>query len=291
MKLANLALVSATLLALVAVGCKNDDDADDTSSNDTLGTAESQLVEDDAEATDTDEDLESGVDEPLSGGTATDPGTPADGASDDEVLEKVRTNAGKFFQPAGCITSTRDGNKITHVFAGCKGPLGLRSFDGTIVSTYVRADGKLTITHEANGFKSNGATITGSRVIEYTRNGTVITRKRTGTWSGTTGKGKEISHTANFTATWDASTKCITRDGSAQTTIGGRELSRTVTGYKRCGIGSLGCPQSGTIVLTRTKGENTATLTLSFPGGATVNVTKPNGKQVTRPLACNANAT
>src|SRR5262245_12746565 len=109
MKLTNFALVSVTLVGLVAIGCKRDDEDAET-----LGSSESQLVEDDSEAADTDDDLEAGIDEPLSGATEAEPGTPADGASDDEVLEKVRVNAGRFFKPAGCVTSTRDGDTITH---------------------------------------------------------------------------------------------------------------------------------------------------------------------------------
>ncbi|MBX3220359.1 MAG: hypothetical protein KF795_07545 [Labilithrix sp.] len=288
MKLANLALVSVTLLGILAVGCKRDDDADDDSA---LGSSEAQLVEDDSEATEVDDDLEAGLDEPLSGASEADPGAPADGASDDEVLEKVRTNPGRFFKPAGCITSTREGNTITHVFAGCTGPYGMARFDGTVVSTYTREPGKLTVTHQADGFSANGATISGSRVVVYTRDGSLITKSRTGSWTGTTAKGKPISHEASFVTTYDASAKCITRDGSAQTSLGGRSFERTIDGYKRCGIGRGGCPESGTIVLSRTKDGESLSITIAFPGGAKFRVTRPNGKEVTRLLLCRPNAT
>lgn len=49
--------------------------------------------------------------------------------------------------------------------------------------------------------------------------------------------------------------------------IAARELSLSVAGYKRCGIGSLGCPQSGEIVLERTKAATSASVTLDFLGG------------------------
>src|SRR5262249_13844496 len=132
------------------------------------GTTDEALVADDSEGADMDDDAESGMDEPLSGAPTTDPGSPAQGASDDELLEKVRTNAGLFFKPAGCLQSTRSGNKITHVFGDCSGPDGLVHFKGTVTSTYVRGDHSLTITHDASGFGLNGAEITGQRVIEYT---------------------------------------------------------------------------------------------------------------------------
>lgn len=288
MKVSNAALVSMlAMVGVMAVGCAAKDDGDDAEG---LGTSESRLVEDDSEAADQDESMESGIEEPLSGAEPTDPGTPADGADDADVIGKVKTNAGKWFKPAGCITTTVAANVATHVFAGCTGPYGLVDFSGTVTSTYVRASGSLTVTHEATGFKANGATLNGKRVVVYSKSGTTFTRKRTGTWTGTTKNGKAFTHDASFTATWDPATKCATRDGSATTTLARREHSRTVTAYKRCGIGSLGCPESGTIVLSRTKGDNTASVTLEFLGGRDFTVTGPKGGKFNRTLACNANA-
>lgn len=287
----SIVLVSVALLSILAVGCKKADD-DTTTSGDgtTLATTELQLVEDDSEAADTDDDLESGLDEPLSGAADTDPGTPADGATDDEVLEKVRSNPGLFFRPAGCIVSTRAANVITHVFTNCRGPWGTAEFNGTVTSTWVREAGKITVTHQVDGFKANGATITGSRVVVYTREGTVVTKSRTGQWSGTTAKGRSISHQASFMTTYDASTKCLTRDGAAQTTIDSRSYERTIDGYKRCGIGRLGCPESGKLTLSRTNSTESLSLTIEFLGGTKYQVTRPSGRVVQRTLICNPNA-
>ena len=70
------------------------------------------------------------VEEPLSGADPSDPGTPADGADDDELLGKIKTNPGKWFKPAGCITTTLAANVATHLFNGCSGPYGLANFNG-----------------------------------------------------------------------------------------------------------------------------------------------------------------
>jgi hypothetical protein len=290
MKVSNVALVSMmALLGLLAVGCaaKNDGGSDEG----LLGSSESLLVEDDSEAADQDEAMESGIEEPLSGADPTDPGAPAEGADDAELMAKVKTNPGKWFKPAGCITTTLSGNVATHVLAGCTGPDGLVGFDGTVTSTYARGAGTLTVTHEASGLKIDGATVSGRRVVAYTKTGTTIARHRTGSWTGTTKRGKAFSHDADFTATWDSATKCITRDGSAATSIASRELARTVSGYERCGIGRLGCPESGTVVLERTKGDNTASVTLQFLGGRDFTVTGPKGGKFNRKLVCNENAT
>ena len=285
MKLSNVSLVSMmAVFGLVAVGCAA---KTDSSSDGTLGTDEAQLVSDNSEAQDTDDTMESGVEEPLSGADPTDPGTPADGTDDATLLAKIKANPGKWFKPAGCITTTLAGNVATHLFNGCSGPYGLANFTGTVTSTYVRGNGSLTVTHEANGFKANGAEISGKRVVVYTRNGAIITKHRTGEWTGTTKNGKAFSHTADFTATWDSAAKCITRDGSAQTTIAAREHSHSITGNKRCGIGDLGCPESGTIVLERTKASGvSASVTIEFLGGREYTITGPKGGKVTRALAC-----
>lgn len=288
MKPANLALVTALTLCLTSIGCvaKTDDPA--SLKDGSLGTSADELVSDNDEATEADSDLESGVDDPLSGSTPADPGTPASGASDADVMAKVKTNPGLFFRPAGCVTTTVAGNVATHAFADCTGPYGLAHFTGTVVSTFARAAGSLTITHEAQGFQINGATISGKRVVVYSVSGAVITKHRTGDWSGTTAKGKSIAHKADFTSTYDGAAKCVTRDGSATTSVGARELSLTVTGYKRCGIGNLGCPESGEIVLERTKAGATTKVIVDFIGNGQVRLTGPNGGQLTRRMICKA---
>jgi hypothetical protein len=286
MKLSNVAVLSTMVVlgGLVAVGCTAK--TDNASSDGALGTDEAQLVDDNSEAQDQDDSMESGVEEPLSGADPADPGTPATGADGAAVAANVKLNIGKWFKPAGCIATTVAGNVATHVFNGCTGPYGFVNFNGTVTTTYEVANGALTITFEANGFKANGAEISGKRVVVYTKSGSVVTKHRTGNWTGTTKNGKAFSHTADFTATWDSAAKCITRDGSAQTMIAAREFSLTIAGYKRCGIGSLGCPQSGEITLERTKAATSASVIIDFLGGRAFTVTGPKGNKVTRQLAC-----
>jgi hypothetical protein len=290
MKLADIAFVSFVVLGVVTAGCTQQIDGESSNEEGALATKESQLLDDDAEAAESDEDLEMGLDEPLSGATELDPGSFAEGASDEDVFEKVRNNVGRFFEPAGCITSTREGNVVTHVFHGCRGPHDLAEFRGTITSTYVREPGKLTVTHETDGFAINGASITGKRVVVYARNGSLVTKSRNGSWSGTTAKGTPITHEANFVTTWDSSSRCITRDGVAHVSVGGRAFERTIEGYERCGVGRGGCPKSGELTLSRTKDGESLSLKVELLGGVRARVTRPNGTQVTRLLLCRPNA-
>jgi len=295
----NIALLSTVaLLSLAAftTGCKNDDDSSsDDGAN--LGTDEAQLVADDSESADTDDNMENGVDAPLSGADPSDPGNPADGASDEELLEKVRANAGKHFL-GHCIESTRDGNKIHHVFKACRAAWSLKTFEGTVHSTYVRNGNTLTVTHDFDGFLANGATVTGERVITYTwtkasgSDDVVIEKHRTGNFTGKTKKDKDIKHTADFTASYDSASKCITREGSAETTLGDRNFSRTLTDYKRCGIGAHGCPEAGKLVLERTNAvkNKDASVSIEFEADGKMLVTKKDGTQVERTLQCNEDA-
>lgn len=287
MKFFNVALASTLVLgSLVVSGCRLRAQDDDEAT----AAAQAQLVADHQEISTADDDLEGGLDEPLSGADPTDPeNAPADATSDADFMAKVKSNPGLFFRPAGCITTTLSGHKATHVFDGCTGPYGMTEFRGTVTSTYERANGTLTITHEATGFKINGATISGKRVVTYTRTGSVFTKTRNGDWTGTTKQGIEISHEAAFTSTYDVSSKCVTRNGSAATTIGERELDLTVADYKRCGIGSLGCPESGKVTLSRTKNGETAQVSLEFLGGREYTVTGPRGRSTTFALVCREN--
>jgi hypothetical protein len=273
--------ISIVLVGAVVLrgGCGRMDD-EGTS----LGVEESALFDDESDAEELDSQIEAGIEEPLSGAEPADPGSAlTPDVPQATAMASLRTNPGKFFQPAGCIVTTVAGNVATHVFTSCTGPYGLTSFNGTVTSTWTFGAG-LSVKHEATGFKINGATITGSVTLSYTKSGTVYSKTRNGSWMGKTSAGKDITRTANYQGSYDATTKCITRSGTATTTVGARSLEASVTNYKRCGIGALGCPMSGTVTLTRK--PSGLSLTLTFPGGAKVVITGPLGRMVTRPLVC-----
>lgn len=274
----------ATLLALAVllslpVGCAGRNSGADTSG---LDSESSALVDDNSETDDTEGDVEEGIEEPLSGATVG--GEVELSAADAEtVAEKARTNPGVWFKPAGCIVSTRAANVVTHVFTNCTGPWGLASFDGTVVSTWTKIDNGYQVVHATKGFRINGATVDHTVTIQYTKVSGTYTKTRKGASSGTTAKGRAISHTADYVTTWDPASRCITRNGSSQTTIGAREFSRSIKGYERCGVGLGGCPKSGEVTLTRPRLE----VDLSFPGGPEVDITV-NGKKLRRALFCSA---
>lgn len=270
----------STLALGIVVGCGGRRSGPDTEG---LGSEASALVEDNTEVDETEGDLEDGVEDPLSGATL---GGEVDSTLDaDSLAERARQNPGVFFKPAGCITSTRAGNVVTHVFKDCTGPHGLVSFNGTVVSTWTKIANGAQVVHAADDFKINGATVDHSVTIQYTKLDGVYTKTRKGASTGVTAKGRPITHSADYVTKFDANTKCINRDGSSQTTIGARSYSRSIKGYERCGIGSFGCPNSGTITLDTPRLD----VSLAFPGGAVVNITV-NGKDYRRALLCSASA-
>lgn len=280
MRVSSSLLCFAALVTSVTIGCNRRSGAD----TDGLDSASAALIDDDTEASDVDEDLEIGIEESLSG--AAEGGEIDVEATADAIAEKGRTNPGVFFEPAGCIVSTRAANVVTHVFTDCTGPYGLVHFTGTVTSTWTKVEGGAQVVHVAKGFAIDRATVDHRATVTFTKASGVYTKTRKASFSGKTAAGRPISRSADWVTVYDAKTRCIARDGGAQTTIGERTWSSSIDGYERCGIGLAGCPKDGTITLTGPR----ATVVLDFPGGPAVDVSV-NGKTWRRPLVCNASAT
>lgn len=271
----SLSLLLPLGLGVFALGCAGKDASSGLSSE------ASALVEDDSDTTDQESDLESGLEDPLSG--ASEGGEVDVTAAPDTVAESGRTNPGVFFQPAGCIVSKRAANVVTHTFTNCTGPYGMKTFNGTVTSTWSKIANGVQVIHSTRGFQINGATIDHDVTVAYTKVAGLYTKTRNGKSTGTTAKGRPITHAADYVTKYDAASRCITRDGSSSTTIGGASFSRSIKGYERCGVGRLGCPKSGTFALTRPK----VSLTIQFLGGTRYDVVF-DGTTYERNLICAA---
>lgn len=275
---ASILFIATVGLGLVACGAHRS--GPDT---DGLDSESAALLSDSAEVDETEESLELGVEDTLSGAS---PASEVDVVADGDALaDKARTNAGLYFKPAGCIVSTRALNVVTHVFTNCTGPHGLVSYNGTVTSTWTKIANGAQVVHATTGFKINGATVDHGVTIQYTKASGIYTKTRKGSSTGTTAKGHAIKHSANYVTKFDANTRCITRDGSSNTSVGLREWSRSIAGFERCGVGLNGCPNSGTITIDTPRRD----VTLSFPGGAEVDITV-DGKKFRRALFCSAAA-
>ena len=278
----SLSLASACAFALAATGTAGC--AGHAASSEAIDAESAALVVDDQDTDDHEQTTELGIEEPLSGVSVA--GGELDLTLDaPAAASAAKTNPGVFFQPAGCLTSTVAGNVVTHVFDDCTGPYGLVHLSGTVTSTWSKIAGGVEVVHQTTGFHIDGAVVDHTVTIDYTRlpAGTgVYTKTRHGTSSGTTKNGRAITHQADYVTTWDPASRCLTRNGSSDTTIGGAEFSRTITDYVRCGVGLGGCPKSGKYLLTR----RARSIELDFPGGALVDVKIDGGATIERPLVC-----
>jgi hypothetical protein len=292
---------TVAVLLLAAVGCRAKTTSSD-GDNGSLDTSQAALVADNDDS-DSMEKASDDADDGLGGADESDPGAgPSGGAttgggpvSDLTSLDGViKTNPGRWFKPAGCITSTRVSAGVwTHVFKDCQGPHGKATYNGTITSTWTVSAGQLEVKHTSSDFTATTdkitATFSGSRDVTYTHSGTVTTKHRVGDWTGTFTKNDDPSksgpwsHKADFTDTWDSSTKCYTRDGSAENTIGNREFGRTMSGLKICGS-IFACPSAGELELDRKDGSVRITLTVVDTGE--VEITGPKGNSIKIHLLC-----
>lgn len=271
-------LVALSLVSLVlGAGCSLRAQSDGE-----LGTTDQLLVADEQESTDSDDTLEVGVDEPLSGSDAAKPAEPGDALDERGRIERVRGGAAKHFQPEGCLTSSVEGRVVTHVFNNCTSLRGLKKLNGTVVSTWSFEPGKAKVVHAAMDFNIDGAVISGSRSVEYSKVGSVYTKHRVGSWSGATASGKPITHDADFVTSFDTSTGCAVRNGEASSSVGKREFSRKVEGLERCGQQFRGCPDAGKITIARAG----RSLQIEFLGGRNAEVTLPSGSVVSKQMAC-----
>ena len=289
---------SLAIASTLVVGCSAGPSSSSTvpaSSDVTLGSSEEALRGANDDSEDAESNAESAIENGLGGATASEPGAAGDATDLAGLDAKIRTNPGQYFQPAGCIVTTRLGlGQFSHVFTNCIGPEGKAIYNGTVKSTWSLANGGgFLVKHEAQGFSIKGervaATLSGARNVTYTRSGSVITKHRVGAWSGSLAKVADPSksvpwtHDADFTSTYDVQSKCMTRDGSAKNTVGDTSFGRTVSGFKVCGSRAA-CPSSGELELDRKDGA--VKVTITFLGGQDVEITGPRGNTVERRLTC-----
>jgi hypothetical protein len=259
MRTSTIVLISLTVATLGCAG-RQDESSD-------LDTATAALVADNDDLETAEQDLEGGLELPLSG--AASETAEIDPSSETVAATAAVTNAGLFFQPAGCITSTREGAVVVHVFDDCTGPHGRLHLTGTVTSTWAPTATGVSVTHATEGFQINGATVDHTVTITYSLEDGIVTRHRVGATTGATADGLPIEHAADYTTTWDPTTGCITRDGSSSTTLEGRSWSREIEGYERCGVGLLGCPRAGSIRLHRDRID----AEVQFNGGRSYDLT------------------
>jgi hypothetical protein len=190
------------------------------------------------------------------------------------------------FVPAGCATKshTLGTGVITYTFASvggvaCTGPLGLESIVGSITATFT-ADAKSGVDYSiaTTGLQLNGVAISQQATVNVTFAGGARTTHWTGNFTGQNVRGEPLTHQGDYTWGYDATSLCLSVDGTSSTTITGtagpRSHSTTVTGYQRC-KGRDACPQpNGTLVVTRA--DKLVRVIITFLGGTSYTVDVPS---------------
>lgn len=192
---------------------------------------------------------------------------------------------GKSFFTAGCVTTTRAANVVTFDFAGCNGVLGLVGVQGTLTATYVagpvansidvtvKSSDPFTVLRLNKKLELVSTQISVDATAHYELDGDVQKLHWNGTYGASTDKGA-ITQSAEYDASFDTLTNCVSLGGSATTTFAKYALDTAVSGYHRCGDRKT-CPDAGGAV-TYTRKSDGAFLRVEFLGGRSAKVSTAN---------------
>lgn len=295
---------------LVGNGC-----AVDSASEESMSTDDVQLQLDQGEVDDIDEVASTVLDDATEGTDGTKSGLASKGelqlldvthaiaegevdpsADPAQQAEKARKNAGLFFKPAGCITSSVEDNVVTHVFKDCIGPNELDRITGTVKATWTRGANSIQVVREPDGFrgfrefKIGGSNIERKVTVVFSKDGAVYKKSRVVSLLGSTLFGRQFSRDASWNLSYDGSSKCWSRDGSSNSEIitsgTGRRSSFTteVKNVLVCGLAR--CPVAGSISVAQTNSKDdktkSRTLLVEFLGDRKQRTTFTNAKGETK---------
>lgn len=209
-------------------------------------------------------------------------------AAFDEDPVAAQDRAVAHFEPAGCLTVTREANVVTYTFDGCTGPWGLVELRGKEIATFhPAAQGTIDVS-----LASEDLTLTDTHsgkivAVEHAAD-VVITKGEGGAgsmvWRGgftaTNEAGKTLSHTSDITASVDAE-GCRTVDGTTRNSGARGGVTTTFDGLTRCASPGE-CP-AGTVSAVADGG---ATFSIEFDGSDIAIYTGPGGGEWEIPLAC-----
>lgn len=187
-----------------------------------------------------------------------------------------------------CRTRAKDPNDPNTVIItlnNCKGRFGRHTVSGTEIVHFTQGADANTIHAE---FTSQNLLIDGKPANHTaTADITIDGDMRHIVWSGgfdtMSDKGEAIVHSSNLMIDVDRAAHCRTRNGTAQTTIGDRQLSTSFQDFKVCrGVGDVRMCPTGTV--SHTRGDKSVSVT--FDGTNVAEVTGPRGQTFERTLAC-----
>lgn len=193
--------------------------------------------------------------------------------------------------PASCVTHAPDPQNplIVHVtFTDCTGPFGLVHLNGEEIATFsVHANGSLHADLVGQGLNANGKDITQSASADITIDGATRHIAWQGHWAHQNQNGVSVDHTSDLTVDIDTAAGCVTMNGNASTAVSARGVETTLSDVRVCrnSGGEAACP-TGTV--TNTAKASKKSVTVSFDGSDSAEVTTPRGVTFDVPLVCPA---
>jgi hypothetical protein len=177
----------------------------------------------------------------------------------------VASNGSSYYQPADCLTSTRDdaAQKATLTFNQCSGPLGLLHVTGTIDLAWSTSAGALHLDVSGSALRVNKATVdVWTASADITADGA----KRTMRWSahleGTTARARPFARDNAKTIEWTVGEACIVVNGTSSGHVASRSFHTTIKSYGRC---RGQCPEAGSEI-TITSDTDGRSIDITFDG-------------------------
>ena len=181
------------------------------------------------------------------------------------VATLVEQRTPLYFEPAGCLVTSRDSASVTFSFDACRtGAFGLIALSGEMVATYSVDESSVGVSLATSPELELGTT---RIVLEseslLTLNGSSSTLVGNGRYQAMRPLAPDIDHTSTYQATYESNTQCLHLDGTATTLFDADAgVETSLTDYLRCGPRGT-CPTSGELILTRLP-DRDRTLTLEF---------------------------
>ncbi len=187
-----------------------------------------------------------------------------------------------------CRTRAKDPNdpsKVIITLNECKTRFGRHSASGTIIVQFSQgADANtLQAVFTSQGLTIDGKPATHSATADIMIDGMTRHIEWNGGFDTVSDSGEAISHTSALTIHVDKATKCRTRNGTGQTTVGDRQMSTTFTDFQVCrnDMGIRMCPTGS---VSHTRGDKS--ISVAFDGSNVAVVTTPKGNTFEKSLLC-----
>lgn len=197
-------------------------------------------------------------------------------AAGDPISGKCRSRAKDPSDPSTVIIT------LTH----CTGRFGNKDVNGTeIVHFTMGAAGVIHADFHSENLTVNGKPASHTATADITVSGTERTIAWQGAWERTNDKGLAVTHTSDLTIVVDTVAHCRTRNGTAMTHVGAREISTTITDLQVCRDenGTPGCPTGEVVHTNQAKGK---TVTVQFDGSNQAQVTTSKGLTFEKTMIC-----